>query len=230
MQELSEKIKAIETQIEAALWDSEVHEDLEKALQTYQEAESRLEELGIGADNPAYPDQQRVLSYCLMRQENILRQLDKPQEALELGKREIAAARASGDEITLGRALMSNGTNLLVSGKMDEGLKLLDGARQVFEKGKSYDHKQGLGCYWILQADLANAGLVAKEPAEVIDIATRALEILTPIENWPGVARGYAARVAARQKLGDEEGAAKDRQEQEKYESKIEAEDKGEGY
>jgi tetratricopeptide (TPR) repeat protein len=230
MQELSEKIKAIETQIEAALWDSEVHEDLEKALQTYQEAESRLEELVIGADNPAYPDQQRVLSYCLMRQENILRQLDKPQEALELGKREIAAARASGDEITLGRALMSNGTNLLVSGKMDDGLKLLDGARQVFEKGKSYDHKQGLGWYWILQADLANAGMVAKEPAEVIDIATRALEILTPIENWPGVARGYAARAAARQKLGDEEGAAKDRQEQEKYESKIEAEDKGEGY
>lgn len=230
MQELSEKIKAIETQIEAALWDSEVHEDLEKALQTYQEAESKLEALGIGADNPAYPDQQRVLSYCLMRQGNLLRQLNKPQEALELGKREIAAARASGDEITLGRALMSNGTNLLVSGKMDEGLKLLDGARQVFEKGKSYDHKQGLGWYWILQADLANAGLVAKEPTEVIDIATRALEILTPIENWPGVARGYVARATARQKLGDEEGAAKDRQEQENYERKIEAEDKGEGY
>ena len=43
MQELSEKIKAIENQIEAALWDSEVHEELEKALQAYQDAESKLE-------------------------------------------------------------------------------------------------------------------------------------------------------------------------------------------
>jgi tetratricopeptide (TPR) repeat protein len=221
MTELSEKIKEIENQIEAALWDSEVNEELEKALQAYQAAEGKLEALGIGVDNPAYADQQRVLSYCLMRQGNILRQLDKPQEALELGKREIAAARAAGDEITLGRSLMSNGTNLIVAGKMDEGSKLLDNARQAFEKGESYDHKQGLGWYWILQADLANAGLVKRKPTEVIEIATRALKILAPIENWPGVARGYAARAIAREKLEDKEGAAKDRREQEVYESKI---------
>ncbi len=222
MHELSEKIKAIENQIEAALWDSEVHEELEIAFQVYRDAEDKLDALGIGADDPAYPDQQRVLSYCLMRQGNILRQLGKPQEALELGKREIGAARASGDEITLGRSLMSNGTNLIVAGKVNDGLKVLEDARAVFGRGESYDHKQGLGWYWILQADLANAGLVKREPAEVIDIATHALEILKPIENWPGVSRGYAARATAREKLGDEEGAAKDRREQELYESKIE--------
>jgi tetratricopeptide (TPR) repeat protein len=223
----SEKIKKIENQIEAALWNSEVHEDLEKALQVYQDAENELEALGIGVDNPSYTDQQRVLAYCLMRQGNILRQMEKPQEALELGKREIAAARASGDEITLGRSLMSTGTNLIVGGKIDEGLDFLNDAREVFEKGKSYDHKQGLGWYWILHADLANAGLVKKEPTEVIDIATRALQILEPIKNWPGVARGYAARATARGKLGDEEGAAKDRQEQIVYESKTKPEDDG---
>lgn len=225
MAEVSERIKAIENQIEAALWDSEVHEDLEKALQTYQDAESKLEALGIDADNPAYLEQQRVLSYCLMRQVNILRQLKKPQEALELGKREVAAARAAGDPITLGRSLMSNGTNLIVAGKMDQGLNLLDNAQQVFAKGDSYDHKQGLGWFWILQADLANAGLVEKEPAEVIEFATRALEILAPIENWPGVARGYAARSIAREKLGDMEGAEKDRQAQKVYASKTKPED-----
>ncbi len=221
MQELSEKIKAIENQIEAALWDSEVHEELEKSLRAYQDAEGNLNELGIGENDPAYPEQQRVLSYCLMRQGNILRQLGKPQEALELGKREVVAARASGDEITLGRSLMSNGTNLIVAGNKDDGLKVLDDARKVFNLGESYDHQQGLGWYWILQADLANAGLVKREPAEVIDITTRALEILEPIENWPGVARAYAARVIARVKLGDEEGAARDRQEQAVYEGKI---------
>ncbi len=225
MTEVSQRIKAIESRIEAALWESEVHEDLEKALIVYEDAESKLEALGIDADNPAYPEQQRVLSYSLMRQGNILRQLKKPQDALELGNREIAAARASGDQITLGRSLMSNGTNLIVAGKMDQGLKLLDNAQQEFAKGDSYDHKQGLGWFWILQADLVNAGLVEKEPAEVIEFATRALEILAPIENWPGVARGYAARSIARKKLGDEAGAEKDRQEQELFESKTKPHD-----
>ncbi len=222
MNENLEIIKEIENQIEAALWDSEVHEELEKAFQVYQDAESKLNELQIGENNPAYPEQQRVLSYCLMRQGNILRQLGKPQVALEIGWREIGAARASGDEIALGRALMSTGTNLIVAGKITEGLRILDDGRTVFEKGDSYDHKQGLGWYWILQADLANAGLVKRKPAEVIEIATRALEILAPIENWLGVARCYAARATAREKLGDEAGAAKDHQDQELYESKIE--------
>jgi tetratricopeptide (TPR) repeat protein len=225
MQELSDEIKTIENQIEATLWDSEVHEELEKALHAYQSAERKLIALGITEGNPAYTEQQRVLSYCLMRQGNILRQLGKPQEALELGKREIAAARASGDEITLGRALMSNGTNMIVAGKISEGMILLEDAQKVFESGDSYDHKQGLGWYWILQADLANAGLVAKEPTEVVKIATRALEILEPIENWPGVARGYAARATAREKLGDIEGAEKDRQVQKVYENKTEPEE-----
>jgi tetratricopeptide (TPR) repeat protein len=225
MQELSDKIKTIENQVEATLWDSEVHEELEKALQAYQDAEGKLIALGIGEDNPAYPEQQRVLSYNLMRQENILRQLGKPEEALELGNREIAAARASGDEITLGRALMSNGTNMIVAGKITEGILVLEDAQKVFESGESYDHKQSLGWYWILQADLVNAGLVEKEPAEVADIASRALEILEPIENWPGVARGYAARATAREKLGDIEGAEKDRQVQKVYENKTEPEE-----
>jgi len=148
--------------------------------------------------------------------------MEKPQEATTLGEREIASARLSGDEITLARALMSNGTNLIVSGEINKGLGLIEEARKLFEKGDSYDHKQGLGWYWVLQADLANAGLVKKEPAEVIAIATRALDILKPIENWPGVARAYAARAKAHEKLGDDDEAAKDRQEQKVCESKIE--------
>jgi tetratricopeptide (TPR) repeat protein len=228
MSEILDKVKAIESQIEAALWDSEVHEDLEKALKAYQDAEEELAALDIKPGNPAYAEQQRVLSYCLMRQGNILRMLERPQEALEIGKREISAARASGDEIALGRSLMSTGTNLIVAAKVEEGLSLLEGARMVFENGDSYDHKQGLGWYWILQADLANAGLLEKKPAEVIEIATRALEVLEPIENWPGVARGYAARAQGREKLGDKAGAAKDRREQKLAESKIEAGERGE--
>jgi tetratricopeptide (TPR) repeat protein len=219
---LSEKIKEIENQIEKALWGLEVHDELNKALEVYQDTEAKLKALGLSEDNPAYPEQQRVLSYCLMRQGNILRQTEKPQEALELGMREITAARASGDEITLARSLMSTGANLIVNGEIERGLRLLEEARELFERGDSYDHKQGLGWCWILQADLANAGLVNREPAEVADIATHALDILKPIENWPGIARAYAARAKAYERLGNEEAAANDRQEQKISESRIE--------
>ena len=197
------------------------HGELEKALVIYQDAEEKLEALGINADNPAYTEQQRVLSYCLMRQGNLLRQMEKPQEAYELGEREIIAARASGDEITLGRSLMSNGTNYILIGEIERGLKLIEEARVLFERGDSYDHKQGLGWYWILQADLANAGLIEREPDELIEIITRALDILKPIENWPVVARAYATRAKAHERLGNKEEAVKDRQEQMIYESKV---------
>jgi len=223
------KVKEIENQIESALSDLELHDELDQALEVYRAAEARLEGLGITADNPAYGEQQRVLSYCLMRQGNILRQMQKPDEARALGEREIAAARNSGDGITLARSLMSNGTNYIVTGEISTGLGLIEEARRLLEKEDSYDHKQALGWYWILQADLANAGLVKTEHAEVIEFATRALDILKPIENWPGVARAYAARAKAFECLGDEDRAAKDRQEQKISESKIEPGEEGAG-
>jgi tetratricopeptide (TPR) repeat protein len=227
MAKASEKIKEIENEIEKALWGFEVHDELANTLAVYQDAEAKLEELGISTNDPDYAEQQRVLSYCLMRQGNLLRQMEKPQEALALGNREIAAARASGDEITLARSLMSNGTNFIVTGGIDRGLTLLDEARELFERGDSFDHKQGLGWYWILQADLANAGLIEKDPAEVREIATHVLDILKPIENWSGVARAYAARVKAHERLGNEDEAAKDRQEQKVCESKIDQGEEG---
>ena len=68
---------------------------------------------------------------------------------------------------------------------------------------------------------MANAGLIEKEPGEVLEMADTALALLTPIENWPGVARGYAARAVADDRLGNTEAAAKDREEQEHYRGKI---------
>jgi len=220
-----DEIKTIEDQIEKALWSLEQAGEIEGALAAYREAEEKLGALGIATDDSAYPEGQRVLAYCLMRQGNILRQQGKAEEALALGEREIAAARASGDKITLARTLMSNGTNRIVSGETDSGLALADQARELFEAGESHDHRQGLGWYWILQADLANAGLIEREPAHVLGFAGRALAILEPIENWPGVARAYAARAAAHERMGHEREAARDRKEQQHYEGRVEPEE-----
>jgi tetratricopeptide (TPR) repeat protein len=221
MTDTLEIIKSLENQIEEALWALEVHEELDKALEVYQAAEQKLTALELSAEDPAYPEQQRVLAYCLMRQGNLLRQMDKSAEAFVLSERELAAARLSGDQITLARSLMSSGTNFIVTRKIEQGLALLEEARLVFEKGDSYDHRQGLGWYWILQADLANAEIIDRSPPEVIGFADRTLEILKPIENWPGVARAYAARAKAQEKKGNEAEAAKDRREQQHFESMV---------
>ncbi len=222
---LVNQIKDIENLIEKALWELELHDQLGQALASYQDAEARLASLGLNVNDPAFGEQQRVLSYCLMRQGNILRQMDRSQEALALGEREIASARASGDEITLARSLMSNGTNLIVSGNLDAGLEIIEDARKLFDKGTSRDHRQGLGWYWILQADLASAGLLATEPAEIIEIASRAIEILEPIKNWIGVARSYSVRAKAYDKMGNKEQAEQDSKQQQLYESKVELEE-----
>ena len=222
MSELLESIEQFEGQIEQALTSLEIPGEIEKALAVYQNVEVGLEALSITNDQPEYPEYQRVLAYCLMRESNLLRQLDRSQEAMTISEREIVAARASGNSVTLARSLMSFGVNLFVAGKVEKGQRTLDESRLLFEKGESYDEKQGLGWIWIIQADLINAGFIAGIPKDVLDAAGKALELLLPIENWPGVARAYEARAKAYEVLGDSQSAAADREEQKNYESKIE--------
>ena len=113
---------------------------------------------------------------------------------------------------------MSNGTNLIVGGEIQRGLSLIKEARSLFEQGQSYDYRQGLGWYWILQADLGNAGLLGEQGPEATAAADRALEILLPLENWPGVARAHAARAQALESLGDSTAATAERELQYQYE------------
>jgi len=225
--EIPKEIEEIENQIEEALWSLEMRDEKEEALEIYLEAESKLDALGTTMETSAYYEHQRVLSYCLMRQGNILRQMGKSEEALAISEREIAAARVSENEIALARSLMSNGANHIVTGGVGKGIELMEEARELFQRGDSYDHQQGLGWYWILQADLANAGMIEKEPSEVVEVSDYALEILKPIANWPGVARAYAARANAHEKIGNGVAAAGDRQEQRYYRNKVEAEAEG---
>ncbi len=225
MDNIIKKIEEIEEQIEKTLWGQEMQDDIKKAMENYKEAEAKLDTLGLTIEDPAYAEQQRVLSYCLLRQGNILRQMGKADEAFALSEREITAAHASNNDITLARSLLSNGTNHLIAGGTEKGLKLIEKARDLFEVGESYDHKQGFGWYWILLADLTNAGLIEKEPSEVIEFASRAIEILKPIENWPGVARAFGARAKAYEKIDKTDDAERDQKEQKHYESLIEEED-----
>ena len=229
MNDILEQIKEIDTQIEEGLWKYEIQEENERALEIYLDAESKLMALDTTAGDSSHAEQQRVLSNCLMRQGNLLRQMGKSKEALAIGKREMVAARNSGDEIMLARSLISNGTNHIVTGDIGTGLDLVEESRRIFEVGKSYDHQQGLGWYWILQADLANADLIQKKPTEILEITHQILEILEPIENWPGVARAYAARAKAHERMGEKVLAEEDRKTQKYYERKVKVEGESAG-
>lgn len=214
-------IQQLEEKIDHTLWSLERRDDIDRALAVYRRVEAKLMSLDIPRNGPNYIQQQRVLAYCLMRQGNVLRQLGRPQEALALSQREITAARASGDDIALARSLMSAGVNHIVSGQIEQGRQMLDDASALFERGDSDDHQQGLGWYWIVQADLINGGVLEEAASEAISAATQALEILMPIENWAGVARAYAARARTHDAIGEAAAAAMDRKAQSTYESKA---------
>lgn len=220
MDAILKDIQLIEDQIETVLWSLENEDQLEKALVVYQNLETRLRELHPDQETPAFTEKQRVLAYNLMRQGNLLRQLGRQAEAMALAEREIHAARLCGDEVTLARSLLSYGANQFVAGEVENGLEYMRAARDLFENGDSFDHRQGLGWFWILQADLSNSGYLSHDPDEILEMADRALMILESIGNWPGVARAYAARAVTHEQLGDEAAAAQDRQQQQFYEEK----------
>lgn len=219
--DVATQIRDSEARIDSSLAAFEQAGMLEEALESYQTVEEDLLHLGLGQNDPDYREQQRVLAYALLRIGNILRQLGRMEEALQAGGRELEFARNSGDTITLARTLMSHGTTLIVSGNVDNGLSYVKEARPLFERGTSFDHKQGLGWYWILQAELALAGMTTAEPEKIVEYASTALAVLMPIENWPGVARAYGARAQAYETLGKAEAAADDRTEQAKYEAMV---------
>lgn len=168
MTDIMTEIMVHEGRIEKVLWSLEVSGQLEQALIVYQEIEKGLDALNLSPDQSSYPEVQRVKAYCLMRQGNVLRQQGQAQKALEIGQRELTSARASGDDLTLARSLMSTGTNSIVNGEIQPGLIMVEQARSLFESGDDDDSKQGLGWYWILIADLANAGLLKDEKTDVI--------------------------------------------------------------
>jgi hypothetical protein len=208
----------LERIMEAALAEQEMVGDLEGALRVYLKVEEKLLEHEPPLNQSLESERQRLLAYCLMRQGNIQRLSGNPEAASRLSQRELSAARASGDPISLARSLMSVGTSRVLQGEIEAGLGRIIEARELFEAGESYDHRQGLGWSWVLEADLGNAGLLRMEHEQILDAAERARSILEPIENWPGVARAYAARAATLLSMGEKTAAEEARQAQQRFE------------
>jgi hypothetical protein len=211
MNQTLEAIRAYEAQIRQAFAEIERSGRLSEALAAYQEIERGLEGLDVSPAGAAHHERQRALAACLDRQAHLLRQLGRLPEAGQAAARQLEAARASGELVTIAYALLSSGHTRLLGGDQKGGEHALSEARRLFESGDSPEQQRGLGKYWTLQAELHNQGALPGGPAEAQQAATRALEALAPLQDWDGVARAYLARASAHAALGDNRAAAEDR-------------------
>jgi hypothetical protein len=191
-----------EKKLEDALILFEQQEKYDLALQNYKEVENEVQKI-IEQNKGETAEAYKLLAQCFLRQAGMLRQLGRLEEASLINKKEIESARLSGSSIAYAQSLFSTGVNLLSNRQIEEGLSLLMEAKKSFEEGDTSDHKQGVGWYWIILADLGNKGLINASNKEIINYATKAIVILTQIQNNPGVSRAFEARSIAYKNRGD---------------------------
>jgi hypothetical protein len=211
MTDFEAALKDLQTRTDSTLEALEQDQRWSEALEMYQLAGAEVDALPIPRDDArykgAYREAKRVRAYLYLREANALRALGRPQEAAALGEKEVEAAWASGDMITIARSTFSLGGTCLANGEIERGLKLLQDSKGMFEHGQGEDFQQGLGWWHIIQADIRNNGMVPDSPESALALANHALELLRPLKNWPGVARAHAARAKVYDQLKDDEQA-----------------------
>jgi tetratricopeptide (TPR) repeat protein len=205
---MSSQLLYLEKKLEKALVMYEQSDQFELALEQYQIVESEIKKLE--ETEVEFTEAHKLLAQCYLRQAGMLRQLGRVEEANETNKKEVESARLSGDSIVYAQSLFSTGINLLSSRKIEDGLSLLNEAKKSFEAGNTDECLQGVGWYWIIMADLGNKGIVKTSNEEIINYANKAISILTPIQNTPGISRAYQARALAYKNNGDLEKADAD--------------------
>jgi len=207
MTDFPSRLRDIEERTDEALGSLEREGRWAEALAVYRAAGAEVDALGIPRNDPAYKDARRLRAYLYLREANALRALGRPAEAGPLGDLELDAAMASGDSITIARSMFSLGGACLANGEIERGLRLLDDSKAIFEHQDDLEHRQGLGWWYLIQADISNGGIARSDPRYALEMGNKALEILRPLENWPGVARAHAARAKAYERLGEGEAA-----------------------
>lgn len=209
MTDLATELGELENSTEAALGSLEQDNRWEEALEIYRAAGARVDTLlqGLARADPLYRPARKLRAYLYLREANALRALGRETEAAPLGELELSAAMASGEGLSIARAMFSLGATCLVNGQPERGLKLIEQSKAMFEHVDEPEYKQGLGWWYVIQADLSAAGLMATTAEYALECAQTALTLLRPLNNWPGIARAHAARAQAYDRLGDTRAA-----------------------
>ncbi len=201
---LDHTLTEIETHAESALMMLEGMGRWEEALEVARMAGASVDELTIDrkTQRDLFKVAKRLRAYLYLREANALRALGRPAEVADLGEKELQAAMLSGHGLTIARAMISLGSTKLANGDLDNGTRLLNEAKPMLEHHDEPDHKQALGWWYILQADIRNSGLLADTPEAALALAEHGLALVRPLKNWAGIARAHQARAKALTKLG----------------------------
>ncbi len=111
------QIDEAERSIEDALWDSIQDKDHERALERYERARKDLESL-IGLTGDEEREQKRVLSYCLMRINDTLENLERSEGNIPRAEESLRLAEESENRVQILRSKLALGIALLNSGQI----------------------------------------------------------------------------------------------------------------
>jgi len=186
--------KAYEKKIdeEGLVW--EMKEDFAKALEAYDRLLREVDTFSSSGVKDA------VVSYLLLRKGGVLLQTGKLSEGEHLMREALALAERSQNSLMLGRAKLGLGVLCGSLGRFEEGKRLLTEVLSLFSKSDDYDSKQGAG--WSL---LNLGGMYSKQDkwSEAERNLDKAIEVLTGIKNWVGVASAYELKAKNSLKKGE---------------------------
>lgn len=181
------RLQAIEAEIEATLWDTALDEAA--ALARYRQARAALEALLPHADDAALPACQSLLAYVLLREDDLLYELEGDLAAsLERMGRAVALAEVSGDGVQVGRCLMVQGERLLLAERSDEARRAWERAEALGRAGDTPQHRQLLGWLLVMRARQA---LRERDFAQASALAQEARAALEAIEDEAGLGALY---------------------------------------
>jgi tetratricopeptide (TPR) repeat protein len=182
------RLQALEAEVEATLWDTALDENA--ALARYQQGHAALEDLMTHCDPAALPACQALLAYVLLREDDLLFELEGDLSAsLERMEQAVALAEESGDAVQLGRCLMVQGERLLLAERSEEAQRAWERCEAIGRAGDSAGQRQLLGWLLLMRARQA---LREQEFDQASALAQEAREALEAVEDEAGLGALYS--------------------------------------
>lgn len=192
------QLQVIEAAIEATLWNDALDEV--EALHRFHQAREDIERVMRRCDQATLPACQALLAYALLREDDLLFELDGDVPAsLSRMAYAISLAETSGNEVQLGRCLMVQGERLALAERSDETRRAWERCEELSRTKDDRDHRQLLG--WLL---IMRARQAMREEAlnQASILAQEAKRILEAIEDEAGMGALYGVLALLYEGLG----------------------------
>ncbi len=196
-----ETIKAIEDMIESAMWDAISAMDAKRELEAYKKAESQLLALtDLSPDDLL--EQKRVLSYCLMRMDEVLNNLGETEGSMTRAEKSLQLAIESGDLVQIARSRLMVGIRMLNSGNLREAESQFADIITGGIDSDDSEMQQVVGWTLLVRANILKGKSLYDQ---ALYVAQDAAGILSRIENYRGLEQVYSLMSKLYMDLGNPE-------------------------